>query len=125
MPSVRVSAALRAALLLVLALVCTGLHLTPAGSATQLHRTCAQNAAPTAAFESGYAGGCDADSPGGSVLHRDRRRPVTAAAGLPGPPPVARAVPLADPPAGRAHGADTRPRPLGPHDSSALQVFRC
>ncbi|WP_369141923.1 hypothetical protein [Streptomyces sp. R44] len=125
MLSVPVSAILRAALLLVLAFLCAGLPLTPAGSATQVHGPCAQKVAPTAAFESAHAGGCDADSPGRSVLHRDRRRPVTAAADLPGPPLVARAVPLADPPVGRPRGADTRPRPLGADDPSALQVFRC
>ncbi|MFD0142545.1 MULTISPECIES: hypothetical protein [unclassified Streptomyces] len=123
--SVRVSAALRAALLLLLALVCAGLPLTPLASATQLPRPCAQQVAPTSAFESTHAGGGEAGIPGGSVLHRDRRRPVTATAGLPGPPPVARAVPLADPPAVRPGGTDTRPRPHDRHDSSALQVFRC
>ncbi|WP_329112671.1 hypothetical protein [Streptomyces sp. NBC_01353] len=125
MSSVRVSAALRTALLLVLALVCAGLQLTPVGSATQLHRPCPQHVAPAAAFEFAYTGGGEADSSRGSVLHRDRRRPVTATAGLPGPPLVARAAPLADPPAGCPGGMDTRPRPFAAHDSSALQVFRC
>ncbi|MEU6988489.1 hypothetical protein ABZ946_34585 [Streptomyces sp. NPDC046324] len=125
MSSVRVSTALRAVLLLVLALVCAGLPLTPVGSATQLHRSCTHHVAPAAAFESAHAGGGEADIPSGSVLHRDRRRPVSATAGLPGPPLVARAAPVADPPAGSPGGTDTRPRPLAPHDSSALQVFRC
>ncbi|MFE5591421.1 hypothetical protein [Streptomyces sp. NPDC056549] len=125
MRPVRLSAALRASLLLVLALVCADLPLTPAASATQLHRPCAQHAVPTAAFESAHAGNGDADITSGSVFHRDRRRPVTATAGPPGSPPVTRAAPPADPSAGRPGGADTRPRPFGPHDPSALQVFRC
>ncbi|MFF5933708.1 hypothetical protein [Streptomyces sp. NPDC012508] len=125
MSSVRVSAALRTALLLVLALVCAGLQLTPVGPATQLHRPSPQHVAPAAAFESAHAGGGEADIPSGSVLHRDRRRPVTATAGLSGPALVARAAPLADPPASRPGGWDTRPRPLDSHDSSALQVFLC
>ncbi|WP_426368504.1 hypothetical protein [Streptomyces sp. E-08] len=125
MRSVRLSAALRASLLLVLALLCADLPLTLAGSATQLHRPCAQHAVPIVAFESGQAGTGDADITSGSVLHRDRRRPVTATAGLPGSPPGTRVVPLAVPPVVRPGGTDTRPRPLGPHDPSALQVFRC
>ncbi|MFC8276744.1 hypothetical protein ACFUJR_30300 [Streptomyces sp. NPDC057271] len=126
MSSVRVSSALRAGLLFVLALVCAGLPLTPVGSTTHLPRPCAQHVAPAAAFESAHAGGGEADIPGGSVLHRDRRRPVTATAGLPGPPLVSRDVaPLADSPTGRPGGTETRPRPHDRHDSSALQVFRC
>ncbi|MFE2015980.1 hypothetical protein [Streptomyces sp. NPDC059491] len=125
MSSVRVAAALRAAFLLVLALVCAGLHLTPAGSATQLHRPCAQNVATAAEFESAQAGGGEAEAPGGNVLHRGRRRPPTSTSVPPRPPLVTRAAPLAETPVGRPRGADARPRPLAPHDSSALQVFRC
>ncbi|MCB8905480.1 MULTISPECIES: hypothetical protein [unclassified Streptomyces] len=125
--SVRTSAALRAALLLVLALVCGTFVLpTPAGPLPQLERPRVQQAAPAAAYESVHAGGGEADAPRGSVLHRDRRRAGTAAAGPPGPPPlVTRTAPLTDPPTGRTGGPDTRPRPLAAHDSSALQVFLC
>ncbi|MFE5944734.1 hypothetical protein ACWCQ0_51755 [Streptomyces massasporeus] len=125
--SVRTSAALRATLLLVLALVCGTFVLpTPTGPSPPLEQPRVQQAAPATAYESVPAGEGEADAPRGSVLHRDRRRAGTAAAGPPGPPPlVTRTAPLAAPPAGRTGGPDTRPRPLSAHDSSALQVFLC
>ncbi|MFF9912357.1 hypothetical protein [Streptomyces sp. NPDC013457] len=123
--SVRVSATLRAALLYALVLVCAGLSLSPVASATQLPRPCAQQVAPAAAFESAHAGGGEADTSDGSVLHRDRRRPLAANAGLPCLPAVTRTVPLVDASAARPGGTDTGPRPNDRHDSSALQVFRC
>ncbi|MFD3992902.1 hypothetical protein [Streptomyces sp. NPDC058583] len=125
--SVRTSAALRATLLLVLALVCGTFVLpTPAGPSIQLEQPRVPQALSAVAPESAHAGGSEADAPRGSVLHRDRRRAGTAAAGPPGPPPlVTRTAPLTDPPAGRTGGPDTRPRPFAAHDSSALQVFLC
>ncbi|MET7755849.1 hypothetical protein ABZT27_14205 [Streptomyces sp. NPDC005389] len=125
--SVRTSAALRAALLLVLALVCGTFVLpTPAGPSPQLEQPRVQQAASVAAYESVHAGGGEADASRGSVLHRDRRRAGAAAAGPPGPPPlVTRTAPFTDPPAGRTSGPDSRPRPFAAHDSSALQVFLC
>ncbi|MFE7511662.1 hypothetical protein ACFU8I_10615 [Streptomyces sp. NPDC057540] len=124
-PAPRVSTLLRASLLLVLALLCADLPLTPESSPAHLQRPCAQHAAPTAALDPPRASDGGADIAGGSLLHRDRRRPVTTTAGLPGPPPVTRTAALAAPPAGRPGDADTRPRPLAAHDSSTLQVFRC
>ncbi|MFF5923256.1 hypothetical protein ACFY8C_33795 [Streptomyces flavochromogenes] len=123
--SVRTSAALRTTLLLVLALVCGTFALpTPAGPQPEPPRV--QQVAPAEAYESAHASGGESDAPRGSVLHRDRRRSGTTAAGPPGPPPlVTRTAPLTDPPAGRTGGPDTRPRPLAAHDSSALQVFLC
>ncbi|MFF3839078.1 hypothetical protein [Streptomyces sp. NPDC001930] len=125
--SVRTSAALRTTLLLVLALVCGTFVLSdPAGPLPQLGQPRVQQAAPAAAHESSPAGDGEADAPRGSVLHRDRRRAGTAAAGPPGPPPlVTRTAPPTDPSAGRTGGPDTRPRPFAAHDSSALQVFLC
>ncbi|MBP2586607.1 hypothetical protein J3A78_007085 [Streptomyces sp. PvR006] len=125
--SVRASAVVRAALLLVLALVCGTFVLpTPAGPSPQLEQPRAQQAASATAHEARHAGGDEADTPRGSVLHRDRRRAGAAAAGPPGPPPVlTRTAPFTDPPAGRTGGADSRPRPLAAHDPSALQVFLC
>ncbi|MFD9034436.1 hypothetical protein ACFVZW_25335 [Streptomyces sp. NPDC059567] len=127
MPSVRTSVALRATLLLVLALVCgTCVLPTPAGPVPQLQQSRLLAVAPAAAYESAHAGGGEADAPGGSALHRDRRRAVTAPAGPSGPPSlVTRTAPLTDPPAGRTGGPDTRPRPLAAHGSPALQVFLC
>ncbi|MFF8510614.1 hypothetical protein ACF064_21250 [Streptomyces sp. NPDC015492] len=125
MSSVRLSAVLRAALLLVLALACGGPPPAPAGPAASLQRPCAQQVAPTAAAESSHTGGGEADAPGGSALHRDRRRPVTLTVALPGHPPATRATPLADLTADRPGGADPRPRPLASRDSATLQVFRC
>ncbi|MEU3690649.1 hypothetical protein [Streptomyces narbonensis] len=120
----RTSVTLRATLLLVLALVCgTCVLPTPAGPASQPQQPRVQHAASIAACESAHAGEGEADAPRGSVVHRDRRRAVTAPAGPPGPPPlVTRAAPSTDPPAGRP---DSRPRPLAAHDSAALQVFLC
>ncbi|MFC9343324.1 hypothetical protein ACFT0G_24080 [Streptomyces sp. NPDC057020] len=125
--SVRASAVVRAALLLVLALVCGTFVLpTPAGPSLQPGQPRVQQAASAAAYESAHAGDGEADAPRGSVLHRDRRRAGAAAAGPPGPPPVlTRTAPFTDPPAGRTGGADSRPRPLAAHDSSTLQVFLC
>ncbi|MFE5488187.1 hypothetical protein [Streptomyces sp. NPDC056527] len=129
MPSVRMSVALRATLLLVLALLCgTSALPTLAGPAPQLQQLQprVQQLAPAPAYESAHAGGGEADTPGSSAFHRDRRRAVTAPAGPPGPPSlVTRAAPLTDPPGGRTGGPDTRSRPLAAHDPSALQVFLC
>ncbi|MDV5143727.1 hypothetical protein R1T08_05410 [Streptomyces sp. SBC-4] len=128
MSSVRTSVAVRSTLLLVLALVCGTCALpTPAGPVPQLQQPRVQHAALTPAYEFSYAGGGEVEAPRGSVVHRDRRRAVTAPAGPLGPPSlVTRTAPLADPPAGRTGGRpDTRPRPLAAHDSSALQVFLC
>ncbi|MFJ2931557.1 hypothetical protein ACIO8G_02200 [Streptomyces sp. NPDC087219] len=127
MISVRTSAVLRATLLLVLALVCGTFVLpTPAGPSPQLEQPRVQQAESAVAYESAHAGGGEADASRSSVLHRDRRRTGTTAAGPPGPPPlVTRTAPLTDPPAGPAGGPDTRPRPFAAHDSSALQVFLC
>ncbi|MFJ7955721.1 hypothetical protein ACIQ62_05430 [Streptomyces sp. NPDC096319] len=125
MSSARVSAALRAGLLLVLVCVCAGLQLAPVGATKNAARPCAPHVAPPAAYESGHAGGGEADTVEASVLHRDRRRPATAPAPGAARQPVTHAVPLADRPADRPGGTDTRPRPLRSHDSSALQVFRC
>ncbi|MEU3749011.1 MULTISPECIES: hypothetical protein [Streptomyces] len=123
-PFVRTSVALRATLLLVLALVSgTCLLPTPVGPASQPQQPRVQHAASVVTYESVHAGEGEADAPRGSVGHRDRRRAVTASAGPPGPPPlVSRAAPFTDLPAG---GPDTRPRPLAAHDSSVLQVFLC
>ncbi|MFB7368942.1 hypothetical protein ACFC0D_03760 [Streptomyces sp. NPDC056222] len=127
MPSVRTSVALRATLLLIIALVCGTCVLPgPAGPAPRLQQAGVQQAAPAAAYESAHAGGGEADAPRGSVLHRDRRRAVTAPAGPPGPPPlVTRTDPLTDLPTGRTGGPDARPRPFTAYDSSVLQVFLC
>ncbi|MGW2302628.1 hypothetical protein [Streptomyces sp. NPDC001809] len=125
MSSVRLSAVLRTALLLVLALACGGPPPTPAGPAASLQRPCAQQVAPTASAESSYDGRGEADAPGGAALHRDRRRPVTVTAGLPGHPPATRATPLADLTADRPGGAGSRSRPPVSHDAATLQVFRC
>ncbi|MFF7178018.1 hypothetical protein [Streptomyces sp. NPDC008121] len=127
MPSVRASAA-RLILLLVLALTCgTSVPPGPAGSAPRLQQLSVRQAAPAPAYESAHAGGGEAEAPtGSSVLHRDRRRTVTAPAGPSGPPPlVTRAAPLTDPPAGRGGGPDPRRRPLTAPDVSTLQVFLC
>ncbi|MEU4269857.1 hypothetical protein [Streptomyces sp. NPDC026092] len=127
MSSSRVSVALRATLLLVLALLC-GTCVLPTSAAgpvvPQLQQPRVQQAASAVAYESAHAGGGEVDAPRGSVLPRDRRRAVTAPVGPPGPPPlVARtSPPLTHPSAG---GPDTRPRPLAAHEPSALQVFLC
>ncbi|MFD3943697.1 hypothetical protein [Streptomyces sp. NPDC058579] len=125
MSSCRASVALRATLLLVLALL-GGTWVLPTHAAG-LAAPQLQQATPAAAYEAAHAGGGEVEAPRGSVLHRDRRRAVTAPAGPPGPPPlVTRTAPaLTDPSAGRTGGPDARPRPLAAHDSSALQVFLC
>ncbi|MFK0215563.1 hypothetical protein [Streptomyces sp. NPDC090298] len=121
----RASTLLRASLLLVLALLCADLPLTSESSPALPQRPCAQHSASTAALDSPRAADDGADAAGGSVLHRDRRRPVTTTVALAGPPPVTRTAALADPPSGRPGVADARPRPQALHDASALQVFRC
>ncbi|WP_329286097.1 hypothetical protein [Streptomyces sp. NBC_00691] len=120
--SVRTSAALRVTLLL-LALVCGTFVLpAPSGPSPLAEQSRAQQAAAPAFAD---AGDGKADASQGSVLHRDRRRSGTAAAGPPGPPPlVTRTAHLTDRPAGRA-GGPARTRPFARHDSSALQVFLC
>ncbi|MGW4050347.1 hypothetical protein ACWENA_05910 [Streptomyces sp. NPDC004779] len=133
MPSVRTPPALRAVLLLLLALVCGTCALstptgpTPTGSAPPLQQPRVQQAVPAAAHEPGHAGGGEADAPRGSVLHGDRRRAVPAPTGAPGPQPLVTrtATPFADRGTGRTGGSDSRPRPLAGHDPSALQVFLC
>ncbi|MFF9016697.1 hypothetical protein ACF09C_27485 [Streptomyces sp. NPDC014870] len=128
MPAVRPSVALRATLLLVLALVCGTCVLPgaagPAAPAPQQPRL--QQPAAVAAYESAHSGGSEADAPRGSAVHRDRRRAAASPTGPPGPPPlVARAAPRTDPSATRPTAPESRPRPPAAHDSSALQVFLC
>ncbi|MFH8712716.1 hypothetical protein OHB11_33375 [Streptomyces zaomyceticus] len=133
MSSVHRAVAVRATLLLVLALVCgTCVLPAPAGPLPQpqqprlQHAASAGPAAPTSSYETAYAAGGEADAPRGSVVHRDRRRVVTAPAGPPGPPPLTtRTALLTEPSAGRTGGPDTRSRPSVARDSSALQVFLC
>ena len=136
MSSVHRAVAVRATLLLVLALVCgTCVLPAPAGPLPQPQQPRLQHAAsaasagpaaPTSSYETAYAAGGEADAPRGSVVHRDRRRAVTAPAGPPGPPPLTtRTALLTEPSAGRTGGPDTRSRPSVARDSSALQVFLC
>ncbi|MGW6965404.1 hypothetical protein ACWGET_15295 [Streptomyces zaomyceticus] len=133
MSSVHRAVAVRATLLLVFALVCgTCVLPAPAEHSLQLqqprlqHAASAGPSAPTSSYETANATGGEADAPRGSVVHRDRRRAVTAPAGPPGPPPLGtRTALLTEPPAGRTGGPDTRSRPSDARDSSALQVFLC
>lgn len=142
MPSVRTSQPLRATVLFLLALVCGTCALSPPPGANpsrpspqlqqlqqpqQPRLQQAAPVAPVAAYESGHAGGGEADVPRGSVLHGDRRRAAPAPTGAPGAQPLVTrtATPFADPVAGRTGGPDSRPRPLAAHDPSALQVFLC